>query len=61
MQNNNSARASRFFATARRRHENASFHVFWKTYTSDGEIFFFLLQNLEMVVLNSTPGEFAHI
>ena len=31
MQNNNSARGARFFVTARRRHENASFHVFWKT------------------------------
>ena len=49
-QNNNFARASRFFvhffaATARLRRENAQFHVVQRTYTSDDEISSLYLNN----------------
>ena len=57
-QNNNFARASRFFVhffavTARLRHENANFHFLQRKYTSDDEISSLFL-NLDMVLRNST-------
>ena len=64
-QNNNFARASRFFVhffavTARLQRENAQLHILWWTYTRDDEIFL-LFMNLHMVLRNSTPAEFAYI
>ena len=64
-QNNNFARASRFFVhffavTARLRRENAKFHDVQRKYTSDDEISSLFL-NLDMVLWNSTLGGFAYI
>ena len=64
-QNNNFARASRFFVhflavTARLRRENAQFHVVQRKYTSDDEISSLFL-HLAMVLRNSTLGWFAYI
>ena len=53
-QNNNSALAACFFCTFLCRRENAKFHVLWRTWTSDDEIFFPFL-NLHMIGRNSAP------
>ena len=64
-QNNNFARASRFFVhffavTARLRRENAWFHSLWRTQTSDDQ-FFFLFLNLSAVDKKSNLEKFTHI
>ena len=46
--------------TARLRRENPSFHVLWRTQTSDDEMLFLFL-NLSAVPKKSTPGKFAYI
>ena len=58
-QNNDSARASRFFVrffavTTLLRRENAYFHVLWRTWTQDHD-FLFLLLNFDTVSKNWTP------
>ena len=64
-QNNNFARASRFFVhfftvLARLRRENAQLQVFWRTYTSDDESLFVSQLNLSAVLEKSTPGKLAY-